>query len=54
MPTAIASIRQKLPGVAEVLELENPGMHTSNRFDFASRQTRLRPDPGTQVLAQVA
>jgi len=29
----IAELQQKLPGMAEVLELDNPGMHTTDTVD---------------------
>lgn len=52
IPAAVAEIRQKLPGVAEAMELDNPGMHTSNSVDFGvvlSGQVCLELDDGAQV-----
>lgn len=34
LDAAIAELRQKLPGMADVLEPENPGMHTTDTVDF--------------------
>lgn len=31
---ALAEVRQKLPGVLDVLEPDHPGMHTTNSVDF--------------------
>lgn len=31
---AVAELQQKLPGMAETLEPENPGMHTTDTVDF--------------------
>jgi mannose-6-phosphate isomerase-like protein (cupin superfamily) len=34
MAPALEEMRQKLPGMMEVLELNNPGMHTTDTVDF--------------------
>src|SRR5580658_5134740 len=34
LTAAFAELHQKLPGMAEVLERENPGMHTTDTVDF--------------------
>lgn len=52
VPAAVAEIRQKLPGVAEAMELENPGMHTSNSVDFGvvlSGEVWLEVDDAAKV-----
>ena len=50
---AFLELRQKLPGMAEVLELTNPGMHTTNTVDFdvvVSGECYLELDDGAEVL----
>ena len=50
---AFAELQQKLPGMAEVLELDNPGMHTTDTVDFdviLSGEVYLELDDGAQVL----
>jgi mannose-6-phosphate isomerase-like protein (cupin superfamily) len=50
---AFAELRAKLPGMAEVLELENPGMHTTDTVDFdvvISGEVILELDDGSEVL----
>lgn len=52
MPAAVAEIRQKLPGVVEAMELDNPGMHTTNSVDFGvvlSGEVWLELDAGEEV-----
>jgi mannose-6-phosphate isomerase-like protein (cupin superfamily) len=48
-----AEMQQKLPGLAEVLELDNPGMHTTDTVDFdviVSGEVYLELDDGAEVL----
>ena len=50
---AFAELQQKLPGLAEVLELDNPGMHTTDTVDFdviLSGEVYLELDDGAEVL----
>lgn len=50
---AFAELQQKLPGMAEVLELDNPGMHTTDTVDFdviLSGEVYLELDDGAEVL----
>ena len=50
---AFTELQQKLPGMAEVLELENPGMHTTDTVDFdviLSGEVYLELDDGAEVL----
>jgi mannose-6-phosphate isomerase-like protein (cupin superfamily) len=50
---AFAELHQKLPGMAEALERENPGMHTTNTVDFdvvISGEVYLELDDGSEVL----
>ena len=50
---AFAELREKLPGMAEVLERENPGMHTTDTVDFdvvVSGEVVLELDDGREVL----
>ncbi len=52
MRAAVAEIRQKLPGLAEVMEPENPGMHATNTVDFGlvvSGEVWLELDDGAQA-----
>jgi len=49
----MAELEAKLPGLAETLELENPGMHTTDTVDFdvvVSGEVYLELDDGKQVL----
>jgi len=51
--SAIEEIRQKLPGMLEVLELDHPGMHTTDTVDFdivISGEVYLELDDGAEVL----
>ena len=53
MMATVAELQQKLPGLAEVLEPANPGMHTSDTVDFdvvISGQCYLELDDGAEVL----
>ncbi|HEV2413431.1 MAG TPA: cupin domain-containing protein [Candidatus Dormibacteraeota bacterium] len=50
--TAFAEIQHKLPGVAEVLELDHPGMHTTDTIDYEiviSGEVWLELDDGQEV-----
>ena len=50
---AFAELHQKLPGMTEALERENPGMHTTNTVDFdvvISGEVYLELDDGSEVL----
>ncbi len=52
MQAAVAEIRKKLPGVIEVMEPQNPGMHTSDSVDFGivlSGEAWLELDDGAEV-----
>ena len=52
IPAAFAEIQQKLPGLAEVLETDHPGMHTTNTIDFEiviSGEVWLELDEGQEV-----
>jgi len=51
--SAIEEIQQKLPGMLEVLELDHPGMHTTDTVDFdivISGEVYLEVDDGAEVL----
>jgi len=51
--SAIQEIQQKLPGMLEVLELDHPGMHTTDTVDFdivISGEVYLELDAGAEVL----
>ena len=53
LTSAFAELQQKLPGMAEVLEPENPGMHTTDTVDFdviVSGEVYLELDDGSEVL----
>ena len=53
MPALRAELQQKLPGVAEVLELEHFGMHTTDTVDYdvvLSGEVYLELDDGVEVL----
>ena len=50
---SLAELQQKLPGMAEVLEMDNPGMHTTDTVDFdviLSGEIYLELDDGAEVL----
>lgn len=50
---AIGEFQEKLPGLAEVLEPMNPGMHTTDTVDFdvvLSGEVYLELDDGVEVL----
>jgi mannose-6-phosphate isomerase-like protein (cupin superfamily) len=50
---ALAELGQKLPGLADVMEPENPGMHTTDTVDFdlvISGEVVLELDDGAEVL----
>jgi mannose-6-phosphate isomerase-like protein (cupin superfamily) len=50
---AVAELQQKLPGLADVLELDNPGMHTTDTVDFdviLLGEVYLELDDGAEVL----
>jgi mannose-6-phosphate isomerase-like protein (cupin superfamily) len=50
---AMAEVREKLPGLAEVLEPDHPGMHTTDTVDFdvvLSGEVYLELDDGAEVL----
>lgn len=49
---AIAEVEEKLPGMAEHLETENPGMHTTDTVDYEfviSGEVVLELDDGAEV-----
>ena len=51
--SALSELQQKLPGMAEVLEPANPGMHTTDTVDFdviVSGECFLELDNGAEVL----
>jgi len=51
--SAFEEIQQKLPGMIEVLELDHPGMHTTDTVDFdvvVSGEVNLELDYGAEVL----
>lgn len=53
LAAAFGELRAKLPGMAEVLEAENPGMHTTDSVDFdvvVSGEVYLELDDGAEVL----
>ena len=50
--SALAEIQQKLPGMMDVLELDHPGMHTTDTVDFdvvVSGEVYLELDDGAEV-----
>ena len=52
IPTAFAEIQQKLPGLADVIELDHPGMHTTDTIDYEiviSGEVWLELDDGQEV-----
>jgi mannose-6-phosphate isomerase-like protein (cupin superfamily) len=51
--SALQEIQQKLPGMMDVLELDHPGMHTTDTVDFdviVSGEVYLELDDGAEVL----
>lgn len=53
MVSAFAELQQKLPGMAEVLEPDHPGMHTTDTVDFdviLSGEVYLELEDGATVL----
>ena len=49
----LAQMREKLPGLAEVLEPDHPGMHTTDTVDFdvvVSGEVWLELDEGAELL----
>jgi len=52
MQLAVAELEDKLPGIAALLEADNPGMHTSDTVDFEyvlSGEVWLELDNGREV-----
>ena len=52
-PAAFGELHEKLPGLAEVLEPEHPGMHATDTVDFdvvVSGEVYLELDDGSEVL----
>ena len=55
LTAGIAEVAQKLPGMVEVLEPDNPGMHTTDTIDFVvvlSGEVWLELDGGHQTLVK--
>ena len=53
LASALEEMRQKLPGMAEVLEPDHPGMHATDTVDFdtvISGEVYLELDDGAEVL----
>jgi quercetin dioxygenase-like cupin family protein len=53
LTAAFAELHQKLPGLAEVLEPDDSGMHTTDTVDFdvvISGEIYLEQDDGSEVL----
>jgi mannose-6-phosphate isomerase-like protein (cupin superfamily) len=51
-PATFEEIQKKLPGMVEVLELDHPGMHTTDTIDFdvvISGEVYLELDDGAEV-----
>jgi mannose-6-phosphate isomerase-like protein (cupin superfamily) len=51
--SALEEIQQKLPGMIDVLELDHPGMHTTDTVDYdvvVSGEVHLELDDGIEVL----
>lgn len=51
--SGLAELQEKLPGMAEVLEFDHPGMHTTDTVDFdviVSGEVYLELDDGAEVL----
>jgi mannose-6-phosphate isomerase-like protein (cupin superfamily) len=49
---AVVELQTKLPGIVEAMELDNPGMHTTNSVDFGvvlSGEVWLELDAGAEV-----
>ncbi len=52
-PSGVEEIQQKLPGIIEVLELNHPGMHTTDTVDFdvvVFGEAVLELDDGAEVV----
>ncbi len=52
LQSALAEMEEKLPGLAAHLEVDNPGMHTTNTIDFEyviSGEVWLELDDGKEV-----
>jgi mannose-6-phosphate isomerase-like protein (cupin superfamily) len=52
-PSALEEIQHKLPGMVDVLEPDDPGMHTTDTVDFdviVSGEVYLELDDGAEVL----
>ena len=52
MGLALAEVAEKLPGLADSLEVDHPGMHTTDTIDFelvVSREVWLELDDGKEV-----
>ncbi len=55
LDVALTEVSQKLPGMVEVLEPDNPGMHTTDTVDFVvilSGEVWLELDGGRQTLVR--
>jgi mannose-6-phosphate isomerase-like protein (cupin superfamily) len=55
LEAGIAEVAQKLPGMVEVLEPDNPGMHTTDTIDFVvvlSGEVWLELDGGQETLVK--
>jgi len=53
LAASLAELQEKLPGLAEVVEPMNPGMHTTDTVDFdvvLSGEVYLELDDGAEVL----
>jgi hypothetical protein len=53
---AVEELQQELPGMVEVLEMDHPGMHTTDTVDFdvvVSGEVYLELDDGAEVLLKV-
>ena len=53
MASALGEMQRKLPGMAEVLEFDHPGMHTTDTVDFdvvLSGEVYLELDDGAEAL----
>ncbi len=53
LAAAFGELQEKLPGLAEVIEPMNPGMHTTDTVDFdviLSGEVYLELDDGAEVL----
>jgi mannose-6-phosphate isomerase-like protein (cupin superfamily) len=53
LASALEEIHQKLPGMMQVLELDHPGMHTTDTVDFdvvVAGEVYLELDDGAEVL----